>query len=259
MAAADATTTLRLGALVFCNDYHHPVVLAKEAATLDLLSEGRFEMGLGAGWMFTDYERAGIALDPPAVRIDRLTEAIEVIKDLFADGPVNHEGAHYRVRDLEGTPKPVQLPHPPLLIGGGGKHILQVAARHADIIGLNIRLDHGRIDETAGPTATVAATRRKLAWIREVAGDRFDQLELQTRIHLVEITDDRQALAEIIGPAFGLTPDDALECPHALAGTVDDIVVQCQQRREDLGLSYIGVSAEAIDTMAPVVAALAGT
>ncbi len=259
MAAADATSTLRLGALVYCNDYHHPVVLAKEAATLDLLSSGRFEMGLGAGWMTTDYERAGIALDPPKLRIDRMTEALAVIKGLFADGPMHFVGDHYTIRGLEGTPKPVQRPHPPILIGGGGKHILQVAAREADIVGLNIRLDHGRIDDTAGPTATLDSTRRKLAWIREAAGERFDRLELQTRIHLVEITNDRRALAEVIGPAFGLTPDEALECPHALAGNVDDIVEQCVARREDLGLSYIGVGVEAIDTMAPVVARLAGT
>lgn len=259
MAAAEATTTLRLGALVYCNDYHHPVVLAKEAATLDLLSSGRFEMGLGAGWMTTDYEQAGIALDPPKVRIDRMTEALAVIKGLFADGPVTFSGEHYEIRGLEGTPKPVQRPHPPILIGGGGKHVLQVAGREADIVGLNIRLDQGRIDASAGPTATRAATKRKLRWIHDAAGDRYDDLELQARIHLVQITDDRPALAEVIGPAFGLTPADALECPHALAGSVDEIVEQCRARRDDLGISYIGVGVEAIDDIAPVVAALAGT
>jgi probable F420-dependent oxidoreductase len=258
MAAADATTSIRLGAMVFCNDYHHPVVLAKEAATLDVLSDGRLELGLGAGWMTTDYESAGIRMDPPAQRVKRLAEAVQVIKGLLGEGPVQFAGEHYQIRGLDGTPKPVQRPHPPIVIGGGGRRILSLAAREADTIGLNIDLRHGRIDATSGPTATAEATERKLGWIRDAAGDRFFTLELQTRIHLAAVTDDRWALAELVGPALGLTPSQALESPHGLAGTVDEIVEQCLDRRARWGISYITVSAEAMVEMAPVVERLRG-
>lgn len=258
-AAAAATSTLRIGALTYANDYRHPVVLAKEAATLDLLSGGRLELGVGAGWMTTDYEQAGIPLDPAGVRIERLAEAIAVLKGLFADGPVTLAGEHYTVAGLEGTPKPVQRPHPPILVGGGGRKILQLAAREADIIGLNFNLHGGRIDATVGPDGTAEHTAEKLEWIRGAAGDRFDQIELQVRIHLAVITDDRAALAEQLAPAFGLTPEAALSSPHSLAGTVEQIIDDLVEQRERFGISYIGLSADAMDDLAPVVARLAGT
>ena len=265
MAAADATTTLRIGSLTYGNDYRHPVVLAKEAATLDLLSGGRFELGLGAGWMTTDYAQAGIPLDRPGVRIARLAEALDVITGLWADGPCTVDGRHYAVRDLDGFPKPVSTagsparPGPPILIGGGGRKILTLAARRADMIGLNIALGSGRIDESAGPTATDEATLEKVGWIRDAAGDRFDQLELQVRVHLAAITDDRRALAEAFGPALGLGPDEAMASPHALAGSVTEIVEQCLERRERYGISAIGLGLDALEAMAPVVERLAGT
>lgn len=259
MAAAAATTTLRIGALTYANDYRHPVVLAKEAATLDLLSGGRLELGVGAGWMTTDYEQAGIPLDPAGVRIERLAEAIAVLKGLFADGPVTLAGEHYAVAGLEGTPKPVQRPHPPILVGGGGRKILQLAAREADIIGLNFNLHGGRIDATVGPDGTAEHTAEKLEWIREAAGDRFDEIELQVRIHLAVITDDRAALAEQLAPAFGLTPEAALSSPHSLAGTVEQIIDDLVEQRERFGISYLGISADSMDDLAPVVARLAGT
>lgn len=258
-AAACATTTLRVGALVFCNDYRHPVVLAKEAASIDVLSGGRLELGLGAGWMTTDYEQSGIRLDPPGERIDRMVEAITIITGLFGDGPVDHDGEHYRVTGLEGTPKPVQRPGPPLLIGGGGRRVLRIAARKADIIGINVNLAGGVIDASVGPDATLDATDQKLAWTREAAGDRFDDLELQVRVHIATVTDDRDALAAVMGPALGLSPEAALASPHALAGTVDQIVEQLQERRDRWGISYIGLSAASLDEMAPVIARLAGT
>jgi probable F420-dependent oxidoreductase len=259
MAAAAATTTLRVGALVFCNDYRHPVVLAKEAATIDVLSGGRLELGLGAGWMTTDYEQAGLALDPPGERIDRMEEALAIIKGLFAEGPVTHHGTHYRVTGLEGTPKPVQRPGPPLLIGGGGKRVLSIAAREADIVGLNVNLAGGVIDASVGPNATVDATDEKIDWIRAAAGDRFDHLELQVRVHVATITDDRDGLADVMGPALGLSPAAALASPHALAGTVDQVVETLEERRARWGISYIGLSASSLDEMAPVIAHLAGT
>ncbi|MFP3907147.1 MAG: TIGR03621 family F420-dependent LLM class oxidoreductase, partial [Acidimicrobiales bacterium] len=259
MAAASATTTLRVGALVFCNDYRHPVILAKEAATIDVLSDGRLEMGLGAGWMTTDYEQSGIRLDPPGARIDRLEEAIAVVKGLFDDSPVTHAGAHYRIDGLEGTPKPVQRPHPPLLIGGGGRRVLSLAAREADIVGINVNLAGGTIDASVGPNATVDATDEKIGWIRDAAGDRFDDLELQVRVHVAAVTDDRHGLAAAMGPALGLSPEAALASPHALAGTADEIVEQLRERRERWGISYIGISAAELDDMGPVIERLAGT
>ncbi|MGY6502797.1 MAG: TIGR03621 family F420-dependent LLM class oxidoreductase [Acidimicrobiales bacterium] len=258
-AAACATTTLRVGALVFCNDYRHPAVLAKEAATIDVLSEGRLELGLGAGWMTTDYEQAGIPLDPPGTRIDRMVEALDVIEGCFGDGPVTHHGTHYRITGLDGTPTPVQRPRPPLLIGGGGKRVLTLAARRADIVGINVNLAGGVIDASVGPDATVDATDQKIAWIRAAAGDRFDELEIQVRVHLASVTDDRAGLAAVMGPALGLSPEAALASPHALAGTVDQIVDQLLERRERWGISYVGLSASSLDEMAPVIARLAGT
>lgn len=258
MAAADATTTLRVGALVFCNDYRHPAVLAKEAATLDILSEGRFELGMGAGWMTEDYERAGIPMDPPSVRIARLEESIEVVRALFTGEPVHHQGEHYRIDGLTGSPRPLDGSIP-LLVGGGGRKVLELAGRHADIVGLNPKLTTGRIDASAGPDGTAEMTARKIGWIRDAAGDRFGDIELHTRIHLALVTDQRQVMAEALAAGFGLTPEQALSSPHALCGTVDEIVEDLIERRETLGIASIGLSLDAIDTMAPVVATLAGT
>jgi probable F420-dependent oxidoreductase len=258
-AAAAATSTLRLGTLVYANDYHHPVVLAKEAATLDLLSDGRFELGLGAGWMTSDYAQSGIPLDDAKVRIERLDEAVEIITRLFDDEPVHHQGVHYRIDGLVGLPRPVQRPRPPILMGGGGRRMLACAARRADIVGLNIDMRAGVIGEASGPSATDDATHAKLAWIREAAGDRFDDLEIQVRIHLAQITDDRYGLSVATSPYFGLTPEQGMATPHALAGSVAEIVEQCQARRETFGISYVGFSADVIDEMAPVVDRLTGT
>jgi probable F420-dependent oxidoreductase len=259
MAVADATTTLRVGSLVFANDYRHPVVLAKEAATLDVLSGGRLEFGLGAGWMAHDYHSAGIAMDRPGVRIDRMEEALGIILGLWADGPVDHDGQHYRIEDLEGQPKPAQRPHPPVVIGGGGPRVLALAGRHADIVGLNPTLTAGVIDANAGPSATAEATEAKIAIVREAAGARFDRIELQTRIHLAIVSDDRQSMFDLFAEGFGLTPDQARHSPHALCGTVDQIVDDLVERRERFGISTIGLSASSLDDMAPVIARLAGT
>lgn len=257
MAAADATSTLRVGALVFCNDYRHPAVLAKEAATLDILSEGRFELGMGAGWMTADYLAAGIPMDRPGLRIERLEEAIAVVQGLLSDGPCTFDGEHYKIDGLSGSPKPVQRPLP-LLVGGGGRKVLELAGRHADIVGLNPKLPNGVIDASAGPDATAAATDRKIGWVRDAAGDRFADIELHTRIHLAIVSDDRAGMAEALAPALGISPADALESPHALCGTVDQIVDDLLLRRERHGIASIGLSLDAMDAMAPVVARLAG-
>jgi probable F420-dependent oxidoreductase len=259
VAAASATSTLRIGTMVLANDYRHPVVVAKEAATMDLLSGGRFELGLGAGWQTTDYERTGIPFDRAGMRIDRLAEAIDIVRGLWQPGPFSSTGHHYRVTGLEGLPLPIQPGGPTLVIGGGGERILRLAARTADVIALNVNLAAGVIDERAFPDGVAAATERKLGWIREAAGERSDDIVLQTRVHLAMVTDDRQGVIDELSPAFGLTPAEAAETPHALIGSVDQICDQLIERRERWGISYLGMSADQLDPFAPVVAKLAGT
>jgi probable F420-dependent oxidoreductase len=258
-AAADATTTLRVGALVLCNDYRHPVVLAKEVATLDVLTGGRMEVGVGAGWMTTDYASSGIPLDRPGARIRRLAEALDVLDGLWGDGPCTVAGEHYRITGLDGSPKPVQRPRPPLLLGGGGQRMLTLAGARADIVGLNVTLAKGVIDADAGPDGTAERTDQKLAWVRAAAGERFDDLELQVRVHLVLPTGDRAGAADAFAGAFGLTPEQSLQTPHALVGATSEMVEDLLARRERWGISYIGVGVEAIDAMAPVISRLAGT
>lgn len=196
---------------------------------------------------------------PAGFRIDRLAEALPVIKGLLAGETVHHDGEHYRIDGLTGSPRTVQQPHPPILIGGGGRRVLTLAAQEADIIGLNIDLRAGVIDERAGPNATADATEEKLGWIRDAAGDRFDDLELQIRIHLAMVTDDRAAVAEAMAPALGLSPEAALQTPHALVGSVEEICDQLVDRRERWGITYIGIGADQLDDVQPVIERLAGT
>jgi probable F420-dependent oxidoreductase len=259
MAAADATTSLRVGTLVLSNDYRHPALAAKEAATVDRLSGGRLELGLGAGWMLTDYHTAGIPLDPPSVRIERLDEALGIIRRLWSGETVDHHGEHYNLDDLTLAPLPLQKGGPPVWVGGGGRKVLEVGACHADVIHLNPALPAGVIDHRAGPTATAAATDAKLEWIREAAGERFPQIELGTRIHLAVVSDDRDGLYEALAGGFGLTPEEARGSPHALCGTVEQIADDLVARRERFGISNIGLSASSIDDLAPVIERLAGT
>jgi probable F420-dependent oxidoreductase len=200
MAAAEATRTLRIGSYVFANDFRHPAVLAKEAATLDVLSEGRFELGIGTGYLGPDYATTGIPLDPPGVRVSRLAEAVQIIKGLFADEPVTVTGTHYCVAGLDGYPKPHQRPHPPLLIAGGGKSLLSLAAREADIVGLLMGSRDGGLDFSSGSTA---ATAQRVEWVRQAAGDRFADLEFNTLVFGVVLTDHRQQAAEGAGSTAG--------------------------------------------------------
>ena len=259
MAAAAATTSLRVGTMVLANDYRHPVMVAKEAATLDRLSGGRFELGIGAGWMTVDYDAAGIPLDRPGVRIDRLAEALSILRGCWGDGPFDHDGQHYRISGLDGQPKPGTAGGPRVVIGGGGERVLRLAAAQADVVALNVNLRAGVIDERAFPDGTPESTDRKLSWLRDAAGDRFGALELQSRIHLAMVTDDRDRVIEELAPAFGLTPEQAAATPHALIGSVSQICDDLVERRERWGISYLGLSGDQLDAFAPVVAKLADT
>ena len=258
VAAAAATTTLRVGTLVLDNDYRHPLLVAKEAATLDVLSDGRLELGMGAGWLCSDYEASGIVCDPPGVRIDRLAEGLAVVKGLLAAGRFSFTGRYYTVTGHPGTPLPVQRPRPPILVGGGGRRILSLAGREADIVSVNFDLRSGSIGPHLGATATAGATAEKVGWVRDAAGDRFDDLELSYTAYLTMVTDDRHAVAGGLGSGFGLDAEQVLAMPNFAIGTVTQIADELQRRRDELGFSYVVVGGECHEAMAPVVARLAG-
>jgi len=258
MAAAH-TSTLRIGSLVFDNDYKHPAILAKEAATIDLLSDGRLELGVGAGWMRTDYDQLGLPYDPPAVRVDRFEEALHIIKQCFAGEQFTYHGEHYRITDYASWPQPVQQPGPPLLIGGGGKRVLSVAAREADIVGINPNLRAGEIGLDAAQDSLREQTNRKVQWVRDAAGPRIDDIEIQMRFFITSVRPDRMKLAEALAPSFGVSPEEALESGAALVGTEDEIAEQLHRRREEWGLSYVVVGDDNVDEFAPIVAKLTGT
>jgi len=265
-AAACATTTLRVGCLVFDNDYRHPLVFAKEMATLDVISGGRVEVGMGAGWMGSDYAEAGISYDPPAIRVSRFMEGVRVVKALLGDEPVHFTGEHYTIAGHQALPKPVQQPHPPIVIGGGGPRVLRFAASEADIINMNPRnLGNESWAVTNVNDATEEATDRKIGWVREAAGARLDDVELGVTVAFVIETDDRIALAESIAaglPQVGGRPPDprqVLASPHVLIGTIDEMAATLHERRERWGFSYVTFVADAVDTVAPLVGKLTGT
>jgi probable F420-dependent oxidoreductase len=257
-AAALATTRLRVGSLVFSNDFRHPAVLAKDAATIDVLSGGRFELGLGGGWLRAEYDQAGIRFDAPGTRIERLEEAVTIIKGLLAGKRVTFAGRHYAIADLEGRPTPVQRPHPPIAIGGGGRRTLTLAAREATIVGL---VPRARRDGSGLDLADLsdAATREKLEWVRSAAGDRFDALEINTLIQAVAITDQRTTAADQLAARFRVARDVVLETPYVLVGTVEEICETVRRRRERYGISYLTVFERDMEAFAPVVARLAGS
>lgn len=258
MAAAH-TTTLRVGSLVFDNDYKHPAILAKEAATIDVLSDGRLELGIGAGWMRSDYDALGLPYDPPAVRVDRFEEALQVVKGCLSGEKFTFHGEHYRITEYASWPAPAQRPRPPLLIGGGGKRVLSIAAREADIVGVNPNLRAGEVNLETAKDSLREQTDRKIEWVREAAGDRWDELEIQMRFFVTKITDDRMGFAQAMAPVFGVSPEEALESGAALVGSVEEVIEQLQRRRERWGVSYVVVGDENVDEFAPVVAKLAGT
>ena len=257
--AAEATTTLRVGTLVFDNDYRHPVVLAKELATLDLATAGRLEVGLGAGWKRTDYDEAGITYDRPGVRIARMDEALQVMQSLWSSTePVRFAGTHYQVDGAVGTPPPFRPSGPPVCIGGGGRRILSLAARVADIVSVNVTLTTGDLGAAAAASATADAFDEKLRWIRQAAGNRLPAIELQCHCPFVTVSPDRDAIAAKMAPAFGLTPAEALDIPLVLLGTVDELCDTVERRRARYGFTYWIVPDDAMEAFAPVVARLAG-
>jgi probable F420-dependent oxidoreductase len=257
--AAEATTTLRVGSLVFGNDYRHPVVLAKEVASLDLFSGGRVEFGLGAGWMTSDYEQSGIDHDSAGARITRMAESLAIMKALWSKGEASYQGEYYHVTGAIGAPTPVQRPHPPVIIGGGGQRVLSIAGREADIVGVNPSLAAGYVGPEVLETTSADYYHRRIDWIRQAAGPRFDQLELQCLTFLVQIVPDREDAVSRLAGALSVPPEQVEGSPIALIGTTEQITDTLRRRRELFGFNYIVVHEAEMEALTPVVAELAGT
>jgi len=258
-AAAMATTTLRVGCRVFCVDYHNPVVLAKELATIDLLTDGRLEVGLGAGWVAAEYEGLGIALDRPGVRIERLKETVGLMRQQWSGEPMDVRGTHVRASGFAGRPLPVQQPSPPVLIGGGAPKVLGAAGELADIVSINFNNAAGKLGANSVASSNEDATAEKVGWIRAGAGDRFDDIELEIAAYFIAIGDDSGSALEAMAQRFGVPPVELAAHPHALIGSVDAVCEQLQARREKFGVSYVNVAQRSMEAFAPVVARLAGT
>jgi probable F420-dependent oxidoreductase len=259
--AAAHSTRLRLGAMVIDNDFRHPALLAKEIATLDVLSGGRVELGLGAGWLADEYRHAGIPFDSPGTRIARLKESLTIMKGLLQGDRVSYRGDYYQIDDLQGYPPSVQRPHPPIFLGGGGRKMLSLAGREANIVGLltsSTTFANALDDPLQRRTDRVV---EKIGWVREAAGDRFPTIELSL-FPDITVTTDRNSAARRVATANGWTgidPEVIFDMPAIVIGTVDEVVEALQQRREQLGFSYLIFGNADMETVAPIVARLAGT
>ena len=268
-AAAAATTSVRLQTGVLGNDYRHPVLVHRMAAMLDVVSEGRFVLGLGAGWMTSDYESAGIPLDEPGVRIDRFEEAIRVLKGLFSDKPFSFEGSHYHIHDLVGLPKPVQLPHPPFFLGGGSPRVLRIAGREGDVVGVNASLKAGELGAHAIRDLSRERVRQKVEWVRQgaaAAGRDPDTLEFEMNHWLARVTANETETADVlarVATRYGVESELLAESPSVLVGTVEQCIETLRARREQLGFSVLQLDAgfpnPGLHDFAPVIAALSGT
>ncbi len=259
-AAAAVTSTLTVGALVFGNDYRHPVTLAMEMATLDNIAEGRVEFGIGAGWMQTDYDQAGMTYDRPGVRIERMEESLAIIRKCWAGDAFDFAGDHFTITGYDGFPKPFTPGGPKILIGGGGPRMLGVAARNADIIGLTANLKAGVVGPEALADSMPAAFDNKVARVREVAGDRLANIELSSLTMAAVVTDDREETLAGMAEMFGAPPDQVADSPMLLAGSVDQICETLIERRERWGFNYVVVQGtDDYADFAPVVAKLTGT
>jgi probable F420-dependent oxidoreductase len=258
-AAAAATTRLRIGTAVLNNDFRHPLLTAREAATLDVLSDGRLELGIGAGHMQSEYAQAGLAFDAGATRVERLAEAVVIVKRLLEGEAVTFTGRHYRVSAHTLHPRPIQRPRPPLLIGGNAPRLLAVAAREADIVGLTgIAFRRGGAQPDVSDFR-VAAVDERVRLLRETAAGRFERLELNALVQRVIVTDDRHKAAQELTARWPqLTADDLLASPYVLLGMVDELVDDLRARRDRWGISYVMTHEPFMEALAPVVARLAG-
>lgn len=256
--AAEATTTLRIGTLVWQNDLRHPALLAKEAATLDLLSGGRLELGIGAGWLRNEYQQAGLPFDANGVRVSRLSESLEILAGLFGGAPYSFAGEHYRITDHQLFPPPTQRPRPPILVGAGHPRMLRLAGRHADIVGFLTTSVASGVVEDEPLLRRDDHVARQIGWVREGAGERFGGIELSSVLS-VEVTDDRaRAIERMIAERgwHGVTAADVVRMPAIAVGSTEEIAEGLVRWRSTLGLSYAVVSSDDLEAFAPVVARL---
>jgi probable F420-dependent oxidoreductase len=249
-AVAAVTTRLRVGTLVYDVDYRHPVVLAKAAATQQLLSGGRQEFGLGAGWMEEDYQQAGIAYDRPGVRIERLEEALEIIRSMWTQERTSFAGKHYHIDNISQAAEPAAAGPPKILIGGGGPRVLGIAGRHADIVGINPMIPEGRVNASVTRDMALERVLEKVRWVRDAAaeaGRPEDAIEFNSLIFAVGITDDPAGIRGGLAKNTGMSVEDVEHCPLFLTGSVDEICDRLETRREQTGISYIVIQAHSTE------------
>ena len=259
MAYATAVTSkIKIGCRVFCVDYHDPTVLIKEAMTIDVLSGGRLEFGLGAGWLKDEYAAMGLSMDSPGTRIKRLADVIKGVKAYAADEPLDIHNDTLHWSDFTGSPKPIQKPHPPILIGGGAPKILGLAGAEADIVSLNFNNASGLIGPAGVNSSTADETKKKIEWIKAGAGERFNDLEIEVGAYFTFVMDDASEVLSNFAAMFGLSTEQMAAHPHALFGNVDTICEELQRRRDAYGISYITVGDSALEAFAPVVEKLSG-
>ncbi|MCK9902406.1 TIGR03621 family F420-dependent LLM class oxidoreductase [Frankia sp. Cpl3] len=257
-AAAAFTTTLRVGCRVFCIDYHEPAVLAKEAATIDLLSDGRLEFGIGAGWSQAEYRAMGVSFEPAGPRIRKLTEAIALFKAHWSGEPIDQKGEFINVTGYSGLPLPVQKPHPPIMIGGGKRRVLSLAGREADIASIST-LHFAPVNEDG--LTPVEEAERRTGYVREAAGDRFAHLDIESSPFFTKVTKDAEEIEAAVGGVAATMQVEAaglMRHPNVLVGSVEEIVERLQERRAQFGVNYISLQQSEIDSFAPVVERLAG-
>ena len=254
VVASLAYPHLRVGTYVADNDYRHPAVLAMEAATVDQLTGGRLELGIGAGWKKSEYDAAGLAFDTPLVRTERMCEAVQVIKALLGPDPVSHRGKFYCLDALDGQPKPLQQPRIPIMIAGGGKRLLEFAASEADIVAINTRHLRGAVG--IGEELLASTLLRRVAIVREAAADRWSTIELHLLIKNVVVSADRIAAATQVASRLNLSVEQALESPYLLLGTIEEMAEQLLATRDRFGFSYFAVFQQDLQAFAPVLARL---
>ena len=253
--AAEATSTIRIGSRVLCVDYRQPVMLAKEAATLDFFSGGRLELGIGCGWLEGEYAAMGVGFDRAGVRLDRLEEVIGLLRASFAGGDLDVTGEHVHAVGFAAVPVPAR--QPPLMIGGGSERVLGIAGREADIVSLNFDNSSGKIGAAGVGSSTAEATARKIEWIRAGAGARFADIEIEIGAYFTVVTDDASTV-EKMAAMFELSAAEFADHPHALIGPAAAICDQLEERRERYGISYVTFGATAMEAAAPIVERLAG-
>ena len=257
--AAEVSPGIRVSSMVLANDFRHPVVLAKDTATMDILSEGRFELGIGTGWIRSQYEAAGVTYESARIRVDRFEEAITVIKGCWSGEPFSFAGNHYQVNNVT-CPRPIQKPHPPILIGGSGPRMLQIGGREANIVSISPGTPGSSTFENVGSDLASSGDRlaTQIGWIRQGAGPRFDEIELSVFAHHVDVTDDMDQKTQQFAAQTQTPLDAVIQSPHVIIGPTSAIVEMLLDRREKHGISYIIFDAADLDAIEPVVSHLAG-